>query len=53
MTAFGPVFGDEFEAEEFLKWLPDHTDPRQYPRNELDNLYSEWCNLKQQLEKKV
>ena len=52
MTAFGPIFEDEFEAEAFVKWLPDEPDPRQYSSNELHDLYYEWRNLKDQLEKK-
>jgi hypothetical protein len=52
MIAFGPIFEDEFEAEAFVKWLPDQPDPRQYNAVELENLFCEWRNLKDQLEKK-
>jgi hypothetical protein len=52
MTAFGPIFEDEFEAEAFVKWLPNEPDPRQYSSEKLDDLYCEWRNLKEQLEKK-
>jgi hypothetical protein len=52
MQAFGPIFEDEFEAQDFLKWLPDEPDPRVYSSSELVGLYSEWLNLKQALEKK-
>ena len=43
-TAFGPVFADEHEAQDFLDWLASKTfvDPRAIPVGELLALYSEW-----------
>jgi hypothetical protein len=38
--AFGPVFGDSLEAEEFLRWLPG--DAREYTTEELESQYREW-----------
>jgi hypothetical protein len=32
-TAFGPVFHDRYEAQEFLDWLPE--DPRRFSNEEL------------------
>ena len=49
MTAFGPVFSDAFEAEEFLEWLPE--DARRYSSNELDCKYAEFREHREELEK--
>ena len=40
--AFGPVFEDRFEVEEFLDWLDetDGRDPREIPGGTLQKLYA-------------
>ena len=49
MTAFGPVFRDGYEAQEFLEWLPE--DARRYSSTELDSKYSEFRDYLDELEK--
>lgn len=44
MWAFGPVIGSEYDADEFLEWLPQ--DPRRYTDQELENMYYTWIRLK-------
>lgn len=44
MTAFGPMFNDEYEAEDFLAWLSsddgarEQRDPRSIPPAEFETL---------------
>ena len=49
MWAFGPVFEDEFQAQEFLDWLPD--DPRGYNDALLESKYVEFLEEKEATEK--
>ena len=49
MWAFGPVFEDEFEAEEFLQWI--HGDPRGYSDADLEAEYVKFLNEKEETEK--
>ena len=49
MWAFGPVFEDEFQAQEFLDWLPD--DPRSYSDALLESKHVEWLEEKEAIEK--
>jgi hypothetical protein len=41
-VAFGPVFGDSFEAQEFLEWLRerDGRDPREMNARALSEKYT-------------
>ena len=44
-VAFGPVFEDSLEAEEFLEWFRTTggpTDPRSVPHSELMLAYAKW-----------
>ena len=43
-TAFGPLFADEEECEDFLEWLGH--DPRKHTTTDLVNLKNKW--LKEQ-----
>jgi len=47
--AFGPVFEDAYEAEEFLQWLPE--DPRKYKDWELEEKLVEFHDYKEELRK--
>ena len=40
MTAFGPIFYDEDDMDDFLEWLPQ--DARTYSKEVLDQLAHEW-----------
>lgn len=40
MWAFGGIFYEDEEVEEFIEWLPK--DPRIYKDNELNDLISKW-----------
>jgi len=42
MTAFGPIFYEEDDVEDFLEWLPQ--DARLYTQGELDFKVYEWRN---------
>jgi hypothetical protein len=44
MTAFGPVFADGDEADEFLQWLEEktHTDARLFDDSELHCKYCDY-----------
>lgn len=42
MWAFGPIFEDAEQAEEFLQWLPRQPDPRLYTDRELSGKYSDF-----------
>ena len=46
MTAFGPVFADGDEADEFLTWLDEttHTDARLFSDSELHNKYCDYLS---------
>ena len=46
-TAFGPVFADSLEAEEFLGWLPAGDDPRDMRDDKLLSLYQQWKETQQ------
>jgi hypothetical protein len=50
MTAFGPVFADAEQAEEFLKWLSktDGRDARVIDEGDLHNLYSDFLEHTEQ-----
>lgn len=43
MWAFGPIFTDEAEAEDFLKWLS--VDPRTFTNKYLESKYAEFMAL--------
>ena len=40
MYAFGPIFYEDDDVEDFLAWIPG--DPRKYSFKELDDKYYEW-----------
>ena len=40
MQAFGPIFYEDDDVDDFLEWLP--MDARRYTDGELDNKYYEW-----------
>lgn len=44
MWAFGGVFYDDEEPDDFIDWLKDtdHKDPRELKDNELENKIYEW-----------
>lgn len=44
MWAFGPIFYEDEDIEEFLKWLV--IDPRTLSDNELESKVSEWRRIK-------
>lgn len=47
MWAFGPVFEDAYDAQQFLDWLgPD--DPRMFSDPELRSKYEDWLEEKEQ-----
>ena len=43
MWAFGGVFNEDENVEDFLEWLPD--DARTYTDSELETLINKWRNL--------
>jgi hypothetical protein len=45
MQAFGPMFEDSFDADEFLEWLD--TDARKLTAKQLDKKYAEWMAQKE------
>ena len=44
MWAFGGIFKEDEDVENFLEWLPN--DARTYKGFKLENLINEWRNLK-------
>ena len=47
--AFGPVFGDEDEAAEFIQWYERHFgDPRKHSNKEIEVHHSAWLKLTHQ-----
>ena len=40
MWAFGPIFYEDDDVEDFLEWLPN--DARTYSDKDLENLLSKW-----------
>jgi hypothetical protein len=45
MTAFGPVFDDDMDAEDFLGYVEKHTngaDLRALPHERIEELHSAW-----------
>ena len=40
MHAFGPIFYEDDDVEEFLQWLPN--DARNYTDNDLNGKYYDW-----------
>ena len=40
MTAFGPIFYDEDDIDDFLEWVK--VDPRKCSQEALDNIVHEW-----------
>ena len=49
MWAFGPVFEDEFQADDFLQWIEG--DPRSYSDALLESKYVEFLEEKEAIEK--
>ena len=46
MWAFGPIFYDDEDVEEFLGWLPKY--PRTYSDTELEIKVSEWRSISEE-----
>jgi hypothetical protein len=42
MRAFGPVFRDGYDPDDFLEWLND--DPRSLADKELESKYYKWLD---------
>lgn len=42
MTAFGPIFDDRDQAEEFLSWLPNNIDARMLTDKDLESMHSDF-----------
>lgn len=46
MQAFGPIFYENDDVDDFLEWLP--IDARRYDQKELNDKYYEWIKEKEE-----
>jgi hypothetical protein len=53
MTAFGPVFDDGQQLENFMAWLGPDTDPRKLDDNELSALLAKFLEHEESLPEAV